>query len=248
MARIILLLLFLTESAFAQKWTSIEYFDKPIPIKFFKSEKSGKNPTVYIVHGTLGVSNREENWAKFFHKDSYNVLIVDLKTGRFTGPQDRHRVNYEALVTWTHQWLKDQPEVDPDNITYMGLSLGGFLGFYLDDTAAFKNYILFYPGCFHLLDRREGLVVKERINPTLLIWGESDSYEEGTYCPRVLNKMNGKVSGHSIPNAGHGFDGDRFVSSFSDPASPSGRASLEPNSNALNISRQKVLEFLRGNK
>jgi len=247
MARISLLLLFVTQSAFAQGWTSIEYFDKPIPIKFFKSEKSGKNPTVLIVHGTYGVSNREENWAKFFHKNSYNALIVDFQKGRFTGPHDRRRVNFEALVTWIHQWLKDHPEVDSNNITYMGLSLGGLLGFYLDDTSTFKNYILFYPGCFDLL-KRENLVVKERINPTLLIWGESDTYEEGTYCPRVVNQMKGKFISHSIPNAGHGFDGDRVVFSFSDPASPSGRASLEPNSNALNISRQKVLEFLQGNK
>jgi len=60
--------------------------------------------------------------------------------------------------------------------------------------------------------------------------------------------MKGKFISHPIPNAGHGFDGDTFVSSFADPASPSGRASLVPNNTALNISRQKVLEFLQGNK
>jgi dienelactone hydrolase len=197
------------------------------------------------VHGTLGVSNREENWAKFFHKNSYNVLIVDLKTGRFTGPQDRHRVNYEALVTWTHQWLKDHPDVDPNNITYMGLSLGGFLGFYLDDTAAFKNYILFYPGCWHLLNRRESLVVKERINPTILVWGTDDSYEEGTFCPQVVKKMSGNFEWLAIQGAGHGFDGDRVVVSFEDIASPSGRASLSPNTSATNIARSKVLQFIK---
>lgn len=249
MVRLILIVvLCFSTNTFAQSWDKIEYFDKPIPVKFYKTKNSGKQPTVLLIHGTAGVASREENWAKFLSENNYNVAVVDFKTGRFSGPSDRGRVNYEALISFIYLWLKDHPNVDQNNIIYMGLSLGGFLGFYLDRTDLFNRYILFYPGCYHLINKREGLIIKERINPTLLIWGTSDSYGEGTYCPQVVNKMVGKVFSHSIPNAGHGFDGDSYIGSFLDSASPTGRASLEPNKDALNFSRQKVLEFLQLNK
>lgn len=242
------MILLFSKNVFAQSWEQLDYFDKPIPIKFYKTKSSGKIPTVLLVHGTLGVSAREENWGQFLSKNGYNVLIVDLKTGRFTGSSDRHKVNYAALLTFVHRWMQDHPNIDENNITFMGLSLGGFLGFWLDNTGAYRNYILFYPGCYHLLQRREGLVLRERLSPTLLIWGTNDELGEGTYCPQVLNKMSGKVLGKSIPNAGHGFDGELYVASFLDSASPTGRASLVPNKQATDLSRNFVLEFLQLHK
>lgn len=232
--------------ATAQSWQNLPYGDKPIPIKFFKAESSGKSPAVLLVHGTGGPSNREENWAKFLSSNGVSVLVVDFKTGRFSGDRDRHIPFYPSLIERTHNWLKEQANVDQGQITYMGLSLGGFLGFRQDSTTDFARYIMFYPGC-HNLNRvgNSYMVEKERINPTLLVWGTDDSYEEGTFCPQVVKKMSGNFEWLAIQGAGHGFDGDRVVVSFGDIASPSGRASLSPNTSATNIARSKVLQFIK---
>lgn len=245
---IVLLFYFVTTACLGQSWQHISYGDKPIPVKFVKSNKDNKQPTVLIVHGTAGPGFREEEWAKFIANNGYHAVIVDFKTGRFSGPHDRHRPFYPSLIEKVHEWIKEQPNVDKSNIMYMGFSLGGFLGFRLDSTTDFSKYILFYPGCWNLLKPGYSYMAeKERINPTLVLWGKTDSYEEGQYCPQVLDKMKGQVSWFAIDNTGHGFDSDRYVS-FHDQSSPSGRASLEPNQRSVTLARQKVLEFFQTNK
>ena len=237
-------LLFANHS-FAQSWINLEHGDRPIPIKFVTAPGEGKKPTVLLVHGTGGPDGRGEMWARFFSEQGINTLLVDFKKGRFTGPSDRHVPFYPSLIEKTHQWLKVQPGVDATKITYMGLSLGAFLGFRLDSTTEFSKYILFYPGCWNLLKPGYSYMIeKERINPTLIIWGKTDSYGEGQFCPQVLDKMKGQISQFAIDNTGHGFDGDRSVS-FNDQASPTGRGSLEPNQRSVELAKQKVLEFFQ---
>jgi len=230
--------------SFAQSWINLEHGDRPIPIKFVTAPGEGKKPTVLLVHGTGGPDGRGEMWARFFSERGINTLLVDFKKGRFTGPSDRHVPFYPSLIEKTHQWLKVQPGVDATKITYMGLSLGAFLGFRLDSTTEFSKYILFYPGCYNL-DRigNSYLVEKERVNPTLLVWGTNDAYEEGTYCPKIIQKMKGSFDWLALDRAGHGFDGTRSVT-FADHASPSGRASLEPNAEATEIAKRKIMEFI----
>lgn len=249
MVRLILTLCFLiSNTCYSQSWQNITYSDKPIPVKFVKANKEGKQPTIILVHGTAGPDYRENEWAQFLSSNGYHVVIADFKSGRFSGPHDRHRPFYPALIEKVQLWVKDQPVVDQNNIIYMGFSLGGFLGFRLDSTSDFSKYILVYPGCWNLLKPGYSYMIeKERINPTLVIWGKTDTYQEGQYCPQVIDKMTGQVSWLAIDNAGHGFDSN-ISTSFSDHASPTGRASLEPSSSAVKISRQKVLEFLQLNK
>lgn len=237
--------LLFSNSSFSQEWVNIEYGDKPIPVKFFKTSSISKSPAILLVHGTAGPSYREDQWGEFLSQNGFNVLVVDFKSGRFTGPNDRHKPFYPSLIEKTHDWLKKQPNVDTRQISYMGFSLGGFLGFRLDSTTEFKNYIMFYPGCYNL--NRIGnsyMVEKERVNPTLVVWGDLDAYGEGTYCPEIIQKMKGNFSWLSIKGAGHGFDGDKNVGFF-DSASPSGFARVEPNSKATKISQVAVLQFLQ---
>ena len=246
MVRLILLLFcFVSTTCFSQSWQYISYGDKPIPVKFVKTNKDSKQPTVLLVHGTAGPGFREEEWARFISNNGYNAVIADFKTGRFSGPHDRHKPFYPSLIEKVQEWIKEQPNVDKNNIIYMGFSLGGFLGFRLDSTTDFSKYVLLYPGCWNLLKPGYSYMVeKERTNPTLIIWGKTDSYEEGQFCPQVLDKMKGQVSQFAIDNTGHGFDSDRY-SSFHDQASPSGRGSLEPNQQSVVLARQKVLEFFQ---
>ena len=124
--------LLFAKHSFAQSWINLEYGDRPIPIKFVTAPGEGKKPTVLLVHGTGGPDGRGEMWARFFSERGINTLLVDFKKGRFTGPNDRHIPFYPSLIEKTHQWLKVQPSVDATKITYMGLSLGAFLGFRLD--------------------------------------------------------------------------------------------------------------------
>lgn len=235
------------------KWISIYAGDKPMPVKFHPSAKSGKSPTVFILHGTNGPDARGEHWAKFFNKSGYNALQVDFKTGRFSGASDRLNVIPSSLIDHALAWLLKQPTVDENSLVWMGMSYGGSVGMTLEQSR-WSAFILFYPGCWNHTKTQSPKpphywayhAEKPRTKPTLIVWGTADEYEEGKYCPEMVKLMSGPVETLALDGAHHGFDGNISVR-FTDYVSPSGRSSLQPNTKARAIVESKISEFLKLN-
>ncbi len=235
----------------AGAWFSIPAPDKPIPLKFFPSSAPGQSPSVFLVHGSNGPDIRQDHWARFFNEQGYNALIIDLKTGRFSGPEDRARLYPFPLIERAHAWLVQQATVDPQRIIWMGFSLGATLGM-MTEQPPWSGFILFYPGCWSFTKTQQPKppqylafhAERPRIRPTLVLWGKSDAYEENRYCPEMIKLMSGPVETLAIDQAHHGFDGNLTIS-FRDPPSPSGMASLMPNPEARRTAEDKVREFLR---
>lgn len=235
-------------------WFSIPAPDRPIPLKFLRSKADGKSPTVFLVHGTNGPDARQEHWARYFNDRGYNALIVDFKTGRFTGPQDRANLYPYPLIDRAHAWLIQQPSVDPSNVVWMGFSLGSALGL-MTEQGPWSSFVLFYPSCWSFTKTQQPKpprywayhAEKPREKPTLIVWGKADEYGEGMYCPEMLKLMSGPVDSLAIENAHHGFDGN-ISASFNDSSSPTGSASLRPDATARRAAEIKVGNFLKINK
>jgi dienelactone hydrolase len=231
-------------------WINIAAGDRGMPVKFLRSPKEGKSPTVFLMHGTNGPDARTEHWAKFFNQRGYNALIVDYKTGRFTGPEDRKNLVAYPLIQHARNWLLQQPTVDSERIVWMGLSLGAGLGL-TQSQNEWSAFILMYPGCWNFTKTQSPKPIVywayhaevPRSKPTLLVYGKDDEYEEGKYCPEMLKLMSGSVDVLAIDGAHHAFDGN-VTASFRDPASPSGFSSLRPNQKARAAAEQKIIEFL----
>ena len=232
-------------------WQMIPAGDKPIPAKYFPSKKSGKSPSIFILHGTNGPDARGEYWAKFFNERGYNALIVDFKKGRFTGPLDRLNVLPQPLVDYSVEWLIKQPEVDSKNISWMGFSYGAATGL-MREQDRWSSFILFYPGCWSFTKDQTPKpprywayhAERPRLKPTLIVWGTYDGYGEGEFCPKMVELMSGAVETLSIEGAHHGFDGEISIN-FSDGASPTGYSSLRPSKAAREIAGKRIEEFLK---
>lgn len=232
-------------------WFSIPTPDRPLPLKFLRAKGEGKSPAVFLMHGTNGPDARTEHWAKYFNERGYNALIVDFKTGRYTGPQDRDNLYPYPLIERAQAWLAQQPSVDPNNVVWMGFSLGAALGM-ITEQQPWSSFVLFYPGCWNFTKTQQPKpprywafhAEKPRDKPTLVVWGKDDEYGEGKYCPEMLKLMSGPVESLAIDNAHHGFDGN-ITASFKDSASPTGSSSLRPNQAARKAAEDKVADFLK---
>jgi dienelactone hydrolase len=236
----------------SEKWITIPVGDRGLPIKFTPSTNEGKSPTIFLVHGTNGPDARTEHWSKFFNQRGYNALIVDFKTGRYTGPEDRKNLVAWPLIDRAYTWLLNQPSVDPENIVWMGMSLGAGLGL-VQEQKPWSAFIILYPVCWiytKTLDPKPPVyyayhVERPRTKPTLIAYGKKDEYEEAKYCPEMIKLMSGTFEVFALDNAYHGFDGNISISSFRDGASPSGFSSLRPNREARTLMENKIIEFLK---
>ncbi len=232
-------------------WINIAAGDSSMPVKFLRSTKEGKSPTVFLVHGTNGPDARTDYWARFFNVRGYNALIVDFKTGRFTGPDDRMNLFPYPLIEHARTWLHQQPTVDSENVVWMGFSLGGALGI-ITEQHPWTAFVLFYPSCWNFTKTENPKpprywafhAERPRVKPTLLVYGKEDEYQEGKYCPEMPKLMSGSIDVLPLDHAHHGFDGN-LTSSFRDGASPSGFTSVRPNPAARALAEKKIIDFLR---
>ena len=232
-------------------WINIAAGDRGMPVKFLRSSKDGQSPTVFLVHGTNGPDARTEHWARFFNQRGYNAIIVDFKTGRYSGPDDRSNLFPYPLIEHARTWLHQQPSVDPDNVIWMGMSLGGALGI-ITEQQPWSAFVLLYPSCWNFTKTDYPKpprywafhAERPRTKPTLLIYGKEDEYQEDKYCTEMVKLMSGPIDVLAIDGAHHGFDGVQ-TASFRDSSSPSGYASVRPNSSARALAEQKIIEFLK---
>lgn len=232
-------------------WITIPAGDSGLPVKFLPSTKAGRSPAIFLVHGTNGPDARMDHWAKFFNQRGYNALIVDFKTGRFTGPGDIRNLYPYPLIEYARNWLLQQPTVDPNNVVWMGTSFGGALGI-ITEQQPWSAFVLFYPSCWNLTKTENPKppnywafhAERPRVKPTLLVLGKDDEYQERKYCPEMLKLISGPIDVLALEQAHHGFDGT-LTASFSDIGSPSGYTSVKPNHNARVLAEKKIIEFLR---
>jgi dienelactone hydrolase len=122
-----------------------------------------RSPAVVLIHGSGGVSPREDRWAEELRQAGVATFLVDSFTGRGIAfsSEDQSQLSSLAMIGDAYRALEllaTHPRIDPARITVMGFSKGGGVALYAALTrfqrlqgsanARFAHHIAFYPPCF----------------------------------------------------------------------------------------------------
>jgi dienelactone hydrolase len=259
-------------TARSQDWVQIPttqtFHEAPLVLNAWMSAGSDAltslHPTVILAHGCGGTLNakaqvalRMVEYAKLLNTEGYNTLVLDSFTTRgvkeiCTQTYSKRTITPElrALdVLAAHQWLIEQPGVDPKRIAYLGWSNGGStvlaatnLNNPFVQTSALKpvGAAVFYPGCVE--DRRKGY---RPSTPVLVQVGESDDWTHPGPCKAmVAESSDPKPEFIAYAGAYHQFDSDLEVKIRYDVGSGKGvHYGGQPEANAA--SKKRLLEFLK---
>jgi len=210
---------------------------------------SGKVPAMIIAHGSAGIDDRENDWAKFFRANGIASFVID-----YFGPRgiDKHSSRQPTPTTDVTEALKilsTHPKIDPDRIGVIGFSRGAHLavmsaslGASMGGGHAFAAHVGLYPVCQRISVGSGGSEA-----PVLVLIGTKDSYTKPKYCHRFAS--NAKDAGRDVKvivyeGAYHAWDGS-FSGSWYHAAAKT-QVEFQTDYEITKKSRKDVLEFLKG--
>lgn len=164
---------------------------------FYPMHVPGRRPAILYIHGWKSNEGSSLELASHRAEEGDVCLTINLRGhGRSTGKRDEStREDFMRDVVAAYEFLEKNPKVDPENITIVGTSFGGYLGSILATTKNAKRLILRAPANYP----DEGFGDKTEL-PT------SDM-------PEIMNWRNTKVdwTGSKSLDALHSFRGDLLV-------------------------------------
>lgn len=178
-------------------------------------------PAVVLLHGSGGVTDREDTWARELNAMGVATFMLDSFTGRSIGNTiaDQDQLSRLAMVGDAYRALEllaAHPRIDANRVMLMGFSRGGGATHWAAQKRfwqlhgrsggpGFAAYVAFYPNC----NRRfvGGLDVVDK--PIRIFHGTADDYIPIAGCRAYVEalKQAGKdVSLTEYAGAHHGFD------------------------------------------
>jgi dienelactone hydrolase len=195
--------------------TSVIWGDLTLP-----ETPSERGPAVVLVHGSGGVSRRENRWADELRQAGVATFLLDSFTGRgivFTA-EDQSQLSSQAMIGDAYRALEllaTHPRIDPARIAVMGFSKGGGVALYSALTrfqrlhgptaARFSHHIAFYPPC--LITYIGDETVTDR--PIRLFHGAADDLAPLEPCRAYVERLRRAGADAQLTvyaGAHHGFD------------------------------------------
>jgi dienelactone hydrolase len=195
--------------------TSLIWGDLELP-----PERVERSPAVVLVHGSGGVSPREDRWAEELRQAGVATFLLDSFTGRAIAStaEDQSQLSSVAMIGDAYRALEllvTHPRIDPARIAVMGFSKGGVVALYTALTrfqrlhgpagARFAHHIAFYPACFY--EFVGDLAVTDR--PIRLFHGTADDLAPIGPCRAYVERLRRAGADAQLTEytgAHHGFD------------------------------------------
>jgi dienelactone hydrolase len=179
-----------------------------------------RSPAVVLVHGSGGVSPREDRWAEELRQAGAATFVLDSFTGRgiVWTAEDQSQLSGLVMVGDAYRALEllaTHPRIDPARIAVMGFSKGGVVALYsalkrfqrLHGPAGttFAHHVAFYPAC--LITYVGELAVTDR--PIRLFHGTADDLAPIAPCRAYVERLRQAGADAQMTEyagAHHGFD------------------------------------------
>lgn len=229
---------------------------------YLPGNASGPVSAIVLVHGTVGIDQRNVLYRQPFLEAGIGVFEVDFKTGIYRGTMDRPKPDtFVPMAFAALKELRKLPAVDPNRIGIMGFSLGGNVALrtamesnvqqWMGVGKGFAAFVMFYPVCDHFTKDFEESGSKLTGGPMIVFYGTDDSYGEGKAVPELkkllAKKYNFQLITVEYAGATHGFNLDGPEMTFFDPAAKGMRAHIQWDPDAAHDSITKTVAFLREN-
>jgi dienelactone hydrolase len=159
-----------------------------------------RSPTVVLVHGSGGVTPREDRWADELRRAGAATFVLDSFTGRSITmtAEDQSQLSSLAMVGDAYRALEllaTHPRIDRARIAVMGFSKGGIVALYSALTrfqrlhgpagARFAHHIAFYPGCSYTFVGDE----KVSDRPIRIFQGTADDLAPPAPCRTYVERL-----------------------------------------------------------
>jgi dienelactone hydrolase len=183
-------------------------------------ERVERGPAVLLVHGSGGLSPREDRWAEELRQAGIATFVLDTFTGRSISntAEDQSQLSSLAMIGDAYRALEllvTHPRIDPARIAVMGFSKGGVVALYTALTrfqrlhgpagARFAHHIAFYPACYYTFVG--DLAVTDR--PIRIFQGTADDLAPIEPCRAYVERLRRAGADAQITEyagAPHGFD------------------------------------------
>jgi dienelactone hydrolase len=159
-----------------------------------------RSPAVVLVHGSGGVTPREDRWAEELRQAGAATFVLDSFTGRSIAmtAQDQSQLSSLAMIGDAYRALEllaTHPRIDPARIAVMGFSKGGAVALYAaikrfqrlhgSAGARFALHIPFYAPCYYTFVGDEAVTDR----PIRLFHGAADDLAPIQLCRAYVERL-----------------------------------------------------------
>lgn len=164
------------------------------------SGQAGRSPAVVLVHGSGGVTPREDRWAEELLQAGAATFVLDSFTGRSIAmtAEDQSQLSSLAMIGDAYRALEllvTHPRIDPARIAVKGFSKGGAVALYSAITrfqrlhgpagVRFSLHIPFYSPCYYAFVGDEAVTDR----PIRLFHGAADDLAPVALCRAYVERL-----------------------------------------------------------